>query len=79
MIFLLLLTGASDIYIYATGVMRLMTCEWYTPKTFSMSIKYFNSFKSIYKNPKNLLTIQRAPLGWLDLLIFLGVFKLVFH
>ena len=78
MIFLLLLTGASDIYLYATGVMRLMTCEWYTPKTFSMSIKHFNSFKSIYKNPK-LLTNQRPPLGWLVLLISLGVFKLVFH
>ena len=57
MIFLLLLTGASDIYIYATGFMRLMTREWYTPKTFSLSIKHFNSFKNIYKNPK-LLTNQ---------------------
>ena len=57
MIFLLLLTGASDIYIYATGFMPLMTCEWYTPKTFSLSIKHFNSFKNIYKNLK-ILTNQ---------------------
>ena len=47
MVFLLLLTGTFDIYTYTTGAMRLMTCEWYTPKTFSLGIKHFNSFKSI--------------------------------
>ena len=57
MIFVLLLTGAFDIYTYATRTMRLMTCEEYTPKTFSLGIKHFNSFKSVYKNRK-LLTNQ---------------------
>ena len=49
MIFLLLLTGAFNIYTFATGAMPLMTCEWYTPKTFSLDIKHLRVSKACIK------------------------------